>query len=58
MHLLSCNKELSMLFLAKTRDELNQSALAVSRQDFELAKKDIDSGRAQYRVDGEGYVGK
>ena len=37
--------------LAKSRDELNQSAPAVARRDYELAKRDIDSGRARYRID-------
>lgn len=37
--------------LAKTRDELNQSSPAIARCDYELAKNDIDSGRARYRVD-------
>jgi len=37
--------------LAKTRDELNQSSPAIARRDYELAKKDIDGGRARYRVD-------
>lgn len=37
--------------LAKSRDELNHSSPAIARCDYELAKKDIDSGRARYRVD-------
>lgn len=37
--------------LAKTRDELNQGSPAIARGDYELAKGDIDTGRARYRVD-------
>lgn len=37
--------------LATERDDLNQSSPAIDRCDYELAKKDIDSGRARYRVD-------
>lgn len=37
--------------LAKSRDELNQGAPAIARCDYELAKKDVDSGRVRYRVD-------
>ncbi|QXP87470.1 SLATT domain-containing protein [Methylococcus capsulatus] len=49
---LSAEEAKARLFeLAKTRDELNQSSPAIARCDYELAKKDIDSGRARYRVD-------
>lgn len=37
--------------LAKTRDELNQGSPAIARCDYELAKEDIDSGRARYLAD-------
>ena len=37
--------------LANARDELNQRAPAIARCDYELAKQDIDGGRANYRVD-------
>jgi hypothetical protein len=37
--------------LATERDELNQSSPTISRRDYELAKRDIDAGRARYRVD-------
>lgn len=37
--------------LAEARDELNQRAPAIPRTDYELAKKDIDGGRARYRAD-------
>ncbi len=47
-----------LLSLSRMRDELNQTALAVGRKDYELAKTDIDSGRSQYGVDGAGHVGK
>lgn len=40
-----------LIELAKTRDELNQGSPAIARCDYELAKKDIDTGRARYRVD-------
>ncbi len=40
-----------LLDLAKARDDINQSSPAISRCDYELAKKDIDSGRTRYRVD-------
>lgn len=40
-----------LLTLAKTRDEINQGAPAISRCDYELAKKDIDSGNTRYRID-------
>lgn len=40
--------------LTNTRDELNQRAPAIARRDYELAKQDIDSGRARYRVDEAG----
>lgn len=37
--------------LTDARDELNERAPAIARRDYELAKQDIDSGRARYRVD-------
>lgn len=37
--------------LAAERDELNQTSPVPNRGDYELAKRDIDSGRARYRVD-------
>lgn len=40
-----------LLALAAARDELNQSSPMPSRCDYQLAKQDIDSGRARYRVD-------
>lgn len=40
-----------LLALATERDELNQSSPAIPRCDYEIAKQDIDSGRARYRVD-------
>lgn len=40
-----------LLDLAKARDDMNQSSPAISRCDYALAKKDIDSGRTRYRVD-------
>lgn len=40
-----------LLELAKSRDELNQGSPAIARCDYELAKQDIDSGRARYRAD-------
>jgi len=43
----------SRLFeLSTARDDLNQRAPSIARSDYELAKQDIDSGRARYRVDG------
>lgn len=43
-----------LLALARQRDDLNQSSPAISRKDYELAKKDIDGGRSTYQVDKEG----
>jgi hypothetical protein len=40
-----------LLDLAKACDDMNQSSPAISRCDYELAKKDIESGRTHYRVD-------
>ena len=40
-----------LLALATERDDLNQSSPMPARCDYELAKQDIDSGRARYRVD-------
>lgn len=40
-----------LLGLAKEHDELNLSSPAIARCDYELAKQDIDAGRARYRVD-------
>jgi hypothetical protein len=37
--------------LAEARDELNQRAPAIARGDYDLAKEDIDGGRARYRTD-------
>ncbi|MCZ7559315.1 MAG: hypothetical protein M5U30_04070 [Burkholderiaceae bacterium] len=37
--------------IAEARDELNQRAPAPARGDYELAKQDIDGGRARYRRD-------
>lgn len=37
--------------LAKQRDELNSSSPDIPRWAYEKAKKDIDTGRATYRVD-------
>jgi hypothetical protein len=42
-----------LLALASERDELNQSSPMPTRCDYELATKDIDSGRARYRIDKE-----
>jgi hypothetical protein len=39
--------------LVKARDDLNQGSPGIARRDYELAKKDIDGGRARYRVDQE-----
>lgn len=38
---------------SELRDELNQTPLKTIREDYEVAKKDIDEGRAKYQVDGE-----
>jgi len=40
--------------LAADQDDLNQNSLSISRCDYEKAKRDIDEGRSQYRVDQEG----
>jgi len=40
-----------ILELSATRDDLNSSALNTTRKDYELAKQDIDEGRAKYKVD-------
>ena len=40
-----------LLELVKDRDELNHSSPAISRKDYEQAKKDIDEGLSQYRID-------
>lgn len=40
-----------LLVMATERDELNQSSPMPARGDYELAKQDIDAGRARYRVD-------
>lgn len=37
--------------LSEARDELNQRAPAIARGDYEMAKRDIDGGRARYRTD-------
>ena len=39
--------------LAERRDELNTTMPTIPRRAYEKAKKDIDSGRATYLVDGE-----
>lgn len=39
--------------LARSRDDLNQASPGIARKDYEKAKKDIDEGRSQYRVDKE-----
>jgi len=39
--------------LARSRDDLNQASPGIARKDYEKAKKDIDKGRSQYRVDKE-----
>ena len=39
--------------LVDARDQLNQRAPSIPRQDYELAKRDIDDGRARYRTDEE-----
>ncbi|MCU7829584.1 MAG: SLATT domain-containing protein [Candidatus Thiodiazotropha sp. (ex Myrtea sp. 'scaly one' KF741663)] len=43
-----------LLELAAVRDELNRSSPGIPREDYEKAKRDIDSGSSQYRVDMEG----
>ena len=43
-----------LMELSKNRDELNQSSPGIPRRDYELAKKDIDEGRSQHKVDKEG----
>lgn len=42
----------SLFELSTARDDLNQRAPSIARSDYELAKQDIDGGRARYRVDG------
>lgn len=49
---MSTNEAKSRLFaLVEARDLLNQRAPAIPRQDYELAKRDIDDGRGRYRAD-------
>jgi hypothetical protein len=43
-----------LLVLAAQRDDLNQASPAISRKDYEQAKKDIDEGHSTYQVDKEG----
>lgn len=45
--------KMKLLELARTRDELNATSPGVPRCDYEKAKKDIDTGRSRYQVDGE-----
>lgn len=40
-----------LLGLVKERDELNHGSPSIQRCDYEVAKRDIDSGRARYRAD-------
>lgn len=42
-----------LIELATARDELNQTALAIPRKDYEKAKQDIDSGRSTHKIDKE-----
>lgn len=42
-----------LLELSTRRDELNSTMPSIPRAAYEKAKKDIDSGRAQYQVDKE-----
>lgn len=42
-----------LIELASARDELNQASPSIVRRDYEKAKRDIDEGRSQYRVDKE-----
>lgn len=41
-----------LLDLARLRDELNMASPGIPRGDYEKAKRDIDSGRSRYQVDG------
>lgn len=41
-----------LLDLARLRDELNVASPGIPRGDYEKAKRDIDSGRSRYQVDG------
>lgn len=43
-----------LMELVDRRDELNSIMPAIKRPAYEKAKRDIDSGRAEYRVDKEG----
>lgn len=45
--------KMRLLELARTRDELNATSPGVPRCDYDKAKKDIDTGRSRYQVDGE-----
>ena len=38
--------------LARLRDELNMASPGIRACDYEKAKRDIDSGRSRYQVDG------
>lgn len=40
-----------LLGLVKSRDDLNQGSPSIPRCDYELAKREIDAGRARYRAD-------
>ncbi|WOA30906.1 SLATT domain-containing protein [Alloalcanivorax xenomutans] len=42
-----------LIELASARDDLNQASPSIARRDYEKAKRDIDEGRSQYRVDKE-----
>ena len=43
-----------LMKLAQQRDDLNRSAPEFFRKDYERAKKDVDEGRTEYRIDGGG----
>jgi hypothetical protein len=43
-----------LIKLATHRDELNTSSPAISRKDYDKAKKDIDGGLSQYQIDKGG----
>lgn len=42
-----------LLELARIRDELNATSPGIPRPDYEKAKRDIDTGRSRYQVDGD-----
>lgn len=44
----------ALLQFGETHNELNEISPPIPRKAYELAKKDIDAGRATYQVDGSG----